>query len=441
MNLCQWWQNSSIFSDLFTNFVFIVMSKAISLGDILKDEVLLNGEGNECMFEDLDFEYFGILFSANWCGPCNEFMPMVAKLYEKIRKESPNKLEIIFVSEDRNEEQYEAHRESQPWLSLPYGSDAIDQLNAIFVNSGIPVLGLVSKDGRILHSDVRDFLRMDENAIDFPWTPKSLNLVRTLTEHDLVQETSKLIKFDDLPDSIDTIGLYFSAQWCQPCKAFTRKLRGAYAIVNEKSKQFEIVYCSSDQNFEQYTEYCGQMPWLKLPFEDKRIELLKNHFNVHKIPTLVIVNRLGNVINEQARAAIESDTKAEQFPWFDQPLQELTLAAGDYFNDCVCVFLMLPKDASDELVKSVIDTNMGICKKLVDKHANLKFFYGVDDEMVKEVLTFCKFPRQPFLALMNIPKGRKAMCADWLPESSGDILNTFIEDYFSAKVPTKLLKR
>ena len=68
-----------------------------------------------------------------------------------------------------------------------------------------------------------------------------------------------------------TIGLYFSAHWCPPCRGFTPKLTKFYEEYNKKQgdKKFEIVFVSSDKNEGEYNNYYGEMPWLALPFRDR----------------------------------------------------------------------------------------------------------------------------------------------------------------------------
>lgn len=65
-----------------------------------------------------------------------------------------------------------------------------------------------------------------------------------------------------------TVGLYFSAHWCPPCRGFTPKLAEFYKK-HHAEKKFEIVFVSSDRTEGDFGEYYKDMPWLALPFSDR----------------------------------------------------------------------------------------------------------------------------------------------------------------------------
>lgn len=71
------------------------------------------------------------------------------------------------------------------------------------------------------------------------------------------------------------IGIYFSAEWCPPCKVFTPKLVEFYKRKHEKEEgcKFEIVFVSWDKDESTFTEYFKTMPWLAMPFgHDKKVK-------------------------------------------------------------------------------------------------------------------------------------------------------------------------
>ena len=67
---------------------------------------------------------------------------------------------------------------------------------------------------------------------------------------------------------------------CPPCQTFTPELTACYKELKSQGKNFEIVFCSSDHDEQQFNDYYKDMPWLAIPLNDKRKEELSDHFNV-----------------------------------------------------------------------------------------------------------------------------------------------------------------
>ena len=102
------------------------------------------------------------------------------------------------------------------------------------------------------------------------------------------------------------IGIYFSASWCPPCRAFTPLLVAAYNQLQTEGKPFEVVLVTSDKDKPSMEAYMEdhQMPWLAIPFGDKPIEALKKKFAVSGIPMLVVVDAAGTTLSTAARGEI-----------------------------------------------------------------------------------------------------------------------------------------
>jgi len=115
----------------------------------------------------------------------------------------------------------------------------------------------------------------------------------------------------------DVLGIYFSAHWCPPCRRFTPKLAEVYNKHTKAGKSLEIVFVSSDQSENDFQEYYKIMPWLALPFADrKKKNKLSKIFDVQGIPRLVLVDpKTGLATNAQANQDILADTTGEKFPW------------------------------------------------------------------------------------------------------------------------------
>lgn len=117
------------------------------------------------------------------------------------------------------------------------------------------------------------------------------------------------------------IGLYFSADWCGPCRQFTPELVSFYEKMNKrrgKKDQFEIVWISRCRDMNSFGQYFTHMPWLAMPPEDamgQRGAALSDKYKVKSIPTLVLLDELGNVITTDARNKIPQDKAGIGFPW------------------------------------------------------------------------------------------------------------------------------
>ena len=67
------------------------------------------------------------------------------------------------------------------------------------------------------------------------------------------------------------LGIYFSAHWCPPCRAFTPQLAQWYEKVKKgpNGSKFDIVFVSSDRDESSFDEYFQEMPWHAMPFSDR----------------------------------------------------------------------------------------------------------------------------------------------------------------------------
>jgi len=112
-----------------------------------------------------------------------------------------------------------------------------------------------------------------------------------------------------------TLGIYFSAHWCPPCRSFTPKLAQAYKSLKQAGKDFEIVFVSSDRDEAAFNGYFGEMPWLALPFGERKIKsALSEKFGVAGIPMLVLLDAEGNLITTNGRAKIMEQPDGRWIP-------------------------------------------------------------------------------------------------------------------------------
>merc|ERR1711937_917801 len=83
-----------------------------------------------------------------------------------------------------------------------------------------------------------------------------------------------------------TLGLYFSAHWCPPCRGFTPKLKEWYA--EAKNKGVEIVFVSADESAKAMKDYMKEShgDWLAIEHGTPLSKSLPTKFGVQGIPTL-----------------------------------------------------------------------------------------------------------------------------------------------------------
>jgi nucleoredoxin len=207
----------------------------------------------------------GLFFSAHWCSPCREFTPKLAETYKKIKEAADKPFEIVFISSDRDQEQFDSYFAEMPWLALPFEyRDLKAKLSKKFKANCIPSLILLdAKTGAIITADGRNALSKDPSGEKYPWVPPS----------PLEVLGSKFVTLSGESDGSAVkgkyVGIYFSAQWCWLCSLFTPRLIETYKKIKAERSDFEIVFCSADREEDQFKEYFGTMPWPALPFEDR----------------------------------------------------------------------------------------------------------------------------------------------------------------------------
>ncbi|GFH51559.1 hypothetical protein CTEN210_08035 [Chaetoceros tenuissimus] len=121
----------------------------------------------------------------------------------------------------------------------------------------------------------------------------------------------------------DNILLYFSAHWCPPCRRFTPMLIQLYKKLKDENKNFELVFCSLDNDESAYKEYIADMPWKCMPFEAPESKILANKFKASGIPHLVVLDGEGKVITMDGTREVQDDFNGKNFPWKPKSMPEI----------------------------------------------------------------------------------------------------------------------
>ena len=102
-----------------------------------------------------------------------------------------------------------------------------------------------------------------------------------------------------------TIGVYCSAHWCPPCRAFTPKLATFYDEYKKLQPAFEIVFASSDRTKEDMESYfASHGDYLACAFDGNARGTLQKLVNARGIPCLAVYSPEGKLLTTNGRNAV-----------------------------------------------------------------------------------------------------------------------------------------
>ena len=104
-----------------------------------------------------------------------------------------------------------------------------------------------------------------------------------------------------------TIGIYFSAHWCPPCRTFTPKL---VKFRDANKKDFEVVFVSSDRSPKAQMDYMKKtgMKWYTMPHRSSAANALAKKYGISGIPSLIVVSPQGKTITKDSRQGVRDVT-------------------------------------------------------------------------------------------------------------------------------------
>ena len=128
----------------------------------------------------------------------------------------------------------------------------------------------------------------------------------------ILDSKGKKVSQDELAGK--TVGFYFSAHWCPPCRQFTPKL---VKFRDSNKDNFEVVFVSSDNSPKEQMKYMKEagMKWFTLEHRSKEASALAKKYGVRGIPALIIVSPDGETITMNGRGEVLANAKGAAKAW------------------------------------------------------------------------------------------------------------------------------
>lgn len=362
-----------------------------------------------------------MMSSAHWCGPCRQFTPVLRKVYLSLKK-AGQPFEVVFCSKDSDKKEFNEYYGTMPWLAVDYDNAELrESLAGLFDVSGIPRFVMLSPEG-VINPNAKDDVMEDENG--FPWAQPTIKDIVSSN----VRGKNGALDASLLADKY--VGLYFSAHWCGPCKAFTPVLIDTYKKLNEAGKNFEVVFCSLDNDQKQYEEYYGSMPWLTLGFENKAVTKLKNILGVEGIPCLVLCNTELEPVTADGVEAVKA-TGVDGFPWLPADVKDLNQEPDDINAKACLVFFM--ESASEDKKEAYINMLNEVAPSIRD--AVSIFFVKESGDVSEQIRAMLQITDSPILTIVDIPDNGGFYVAP--SEFSAESIVSFVQGFAAKSIERK----
>ncbi|KAI3734410.1 hypothetical protein L6452_13878 [Arctium lappa] len=151
-----------------------------------RDFVLAHSASKEVPVSSLTGKTIGLYFSAQWCLPSQKFTPKLISIYQKIKQkltQQQEDFEIIYVSSDHDDTEFESSFNAMPWLALPFHDSTTKDLTKYFDIRGIPSLIILGPDGKTVTKNGRSLINLYEEEA-YPFTEARVELLERQMDED-----------------------------------------------------------------------------------------------------------------------------------------------------------------------------------------------------------------------------------------------------------------
>ncbi|KAL6983700.1 protein-disulfide reductase [Sarracenia purpurea var. burkii] len=298
-------------------------------------DFLISNNGVKFPVSELEGKTVCLYFSATAHKGCLEFTRKLLEFYKKLKEKGEN-FEIVLVSLDDTEEDFKQSFDAMPWLALPFKDKSCEKLLRYFELRALPTLVVIGQDGKTLNPNATELIE-EHGTEAYPFTLEKLSELAEIERAKLEAQTLESILVSGETDFVigksgskvpvselvgKTVLLYFSAQWCPPCRAFLPKLISIYHEIKANDNGFEVVFVSSDRDQSSFDEFFADMPWLAVPLGDERKAFLQRRFKIRGIPAVVAIGPSGKTLTTQARQLLQAHG-ADAHPFTEEHVKQL----------------------------------------------------------------------------------------------------------------------
>ncbi|XP_034945696.1 nucleoredoxin-like isoform X2 [Chelonus insularis] len=411
-------------------------------------------------------EVIGVYFSfINASATCDEFTKQLSDLYAHVNSivaingdsdsRQKKRFEVVHVVLWSNvtdvldfDESFKNHVADLPWLVVPNEDyERKTRLTRRYrIKSGVPTLILLEgASGSVVTRGGVERVLEDPSGVNFPWRPPHPKA--TLEDGPLLacgaRESKEPMLHEELRHYIK--GVYFSAHWCPPCRAFTPQLVDTYQRIRERGHNFEVIFVSSDRSEESYNVHIESMPWLRIPFgHEERRKKLAIALDVQAIPTLVILDPRDNIITLEGRGELLEDPEGLNFPWTTRLVNILTEKYATSLHDAPAIILFVEgEDCEIQFGESVLLPSAEAYRRekpdydpnYDDPDDMLQFYIALDCETSDILREFVGLDDAvPLLTAIDIPRGIYAVMEDGA-EITVDSVQQFVDGFRNDKLP------
>lgn len=133
-----------------------------------------------------------------------------------------------------------------------------------------------------------------------------------LLPKELLDSKGKKVSRDELAGK--TIGFYFSAHWCPPCRAFTPTL---VKLRDANKENFEVVFVSADRSPQAQMAYMEEadMKWVTVEHRSAEANALGQKFKIRGYPTLIVVSPEGKTVSTNGWREVMANPKGALDSW------------------------------------------------------------------------------------------------------------------------------